>query len=81
MKLLRCIINDILMTEEYTLSGIACYTQTPEEIVYDLAIGLNTNPSAIFLRKIIELHRFIRRELYASIIEKIIIEYIKNKLV
>ncbi|HSW94069.1 MAG TPA: hypothetical protein VLJ15_06940 [Gammaproteobacteria bacterium] len=76
---LRCLINDILSTEEYTLSGIARYTQTPEDVVYELATGLNTNPSAIFLRKIIELHRFVRRELYSMIIEKIMTDYFKNK--
>jgi hypothetical protein len=79
MQFVRCVINDILSTEEYTLSGIASYTQTPEDIVFELATGLNTNPSAIFLRKLIELHRFIRRELYAVIIEKITAEYLKNK--
>src|SRR5262245_61947891 len=39
---MRCIINDILSTEAYTLSGIAFYTQTPEDIIYDLASGYNT---------------------------------------
>src|SRR5579871_3524885 len=41
----RCVINDILATEEYTLPGIAYYTRTPEEVVYEVAIGRNTNPS------------------------------------
>jgi hypothetical protein len=75
---IRCIINDILSTEEYTLSGIAYYTETPEEIVYDIAIGHNTSPSANLLRKIIELHRSVRRDLYRSIVEKIISEYSAN---
>src|SRR6188768_1913567 len=34
---LRCIINDILSSETYTLSGIAFYTQTPEDIIYEVA--------------------------------------------
>lgn len=70
----RCIINDILASGEYTLSGIACYTQTPEEVVYELAVGNITNPSMIFFRNIIELHRSIRVELYQAIMEKIISE-------
>ena len=74
-KFLSNIINDILSTKEYTLSGIACYTQTHEDVVYEVAIGINTNPSAIFLRKIIELHRSIRQELYREIIKKITNEY------
>jgi len=32
---IRCIINDILSTEEYTLPGIAYYTDTPEEIIIE----------------------------------------------
>jgi hypothetical protein len=74
----KCIINDILSSEEYTLSGIAYYTETPEEIVYDIAIGHNISPSANLLRKIIELHRSVRSDLYRSIIEKIISEYSAN---
>jgi hypothetical protein len=67
----RCVINDILSTEEYTLDGIACYTQTPEEVVYELATGANTRPSAVLLRKIIELHRSVRRDLYDAMMKKI----------
>jgi hypothetical protein len=75
-KFVRCVINDILSTEEYTLPGIACYTQTPEEVVYEVATGLNTSPSATLLRRIIELHRSIRQDLYHEIIKKITTEYL-----
>lgn len=74
-KFVRCVINDILSTEEYTLPGIACYTQTPEEVVYEVAMGLNTSPSATLLRKIIELHRSIRQDLYREIMKKMTTEY------
>ena len=67
----RCVINDILSTEEYTLDGIACYTQTPEEVVHELATGWNTSPSAVLLRRIVELHRSVRRELYDAMMKKI----------
>ena len=69
--LARCIIKDILATEDYTLSGIAYYTQTPEDVVYEVAIGQNTNPTAKFLRKIIELHREVKPNLYEEIMKKI----------
>lgn len=77
----RFIINDILLTEEYTLAGIACYTQTPEDIIYEIATGCNTRPCAIFLQKLIELHRSVRYELYQSIIKKIADIYIAAKIV
>jgi hypothetical protein len=71
----RCIINDILATEEYTLTGIAYYTQTPEEVVFEIVNGTITNPSVLFFRKVVELHKTVRHDLYKSIMEKIISEY------
>ena len=74
----RCLIKDILSTEEYSLSGIAYYTHSSEEVIYDVVIGLNTNPSLSLARKIIELHRSIRPELYRAIVAKIVNEYSKS---
>ena len=73
---IRLIIKDILSTEEYTVQGIACYTDTHEDIVHELASGLNTKPLATCLRKTIELHRSVRRELYHAIGKKLASEYL-----
>ncbi len=70
--LTQLIIKDILSTEEYNLKGIAYYTDTFEEVVEEFAIGSNASPSAIFLRKLINLHMSVRRELYSFIMKKII---------
>jgi len=78
-ELVRCIINDILSTEEYSLTGIAFYTRKPEDVIFEIASGNNTDPSASLLRKIIELHRSVRPSLYQQIIKKIIAENIENK--
>jgi hypothetical protein len=67
-----CVIRDILATGDYTLSGIAYYTQTPEEVLWDIAIGRITNPTINFFRKLIELHRSIRKDFYKEIVKKII---------
>lgn len=72
----RLIIGDILQTKEYTLPGIARYTDTPIDVIDELASGINTKPLAMCLRKIIELHRTVRRELYQSIARKIAREYL-----
>lgn len=71
IKFIRCIINDILSTEEYSLSGVALYTDTPEDVIYELASGCNTNPTFLLSRKIIELHRSVRPNLYREIANKI----------
>lgn len=71
---LRCIINDILTTEAYTMAGIATYTQTPEDIIYEVATGQNVNPSFILTRKLIELHRTVRPSLYRDVFNKAVRE-------
>jgi hypothetical protein len=72
---IRYIINDILSTEEYSLPGLAYYTHTPEDVIFEIATGKNTDPSASLLRKIIELHRTVRPDLYREIMNKIINEH------
>ncbi len=67
----RFILRDILSTEEYNLAGIAYYTDTHEDIIQEVIDGRNTSPSAILLRRSIELHRSVRQDLYHSIIKKI----------
>ena len=66
------LINDILSTEEYSLTGIANYTRIPEEIIFDVISGINKNPSSTLWRKVIELHSTVRRDLYRELIKKII---------
>ncbi len=70
-KFIRCILNDILSTEEYNLSGIALYTDVPEDVIYDLVSGCNANPTFLLSQKIIVLHRMVRPNLYQEIAKKI----------
>ncbi len=69
---LRFVIVDILSTETYNLLGIALYTQNSEETIYELMSGYNKDPSLLLARKIIELHRKVRPELYRIILKKAI---------
>lgn len=64
-------INDILMTEEYSLSGIACHTRIPEEVLYDVVAGLNTNPTLDLSRRIFELHATVKKDFYTALLKKI----------
>jgi hypothetical protein len=75
-SLIRHVINDILVTEEYSLEGIACYTQTTEDVICDVLAGKNPAPSLPLSRKIIELHRTVRPNLYREIMKKITSEYL-----
>lgn len=70
------LIKDILSTEEYSLSGIATHIHVPEEVLSDVASGVNNNPTFELSRKIFELHVTVRRDLYDTMMQKIISEYL-----
>lgn len=67
----RFVISDILQSEEYTLGGIAFYTNTPEEALYDVAAGININPSLSLTKRLVELHRSIKPALYQKLMRNI----------
>jgi len=66
------LVNDLLLNNDYSISGLACYTGYPEEVIYDLAAGINNNPTIALSNKIIELHFLSRRDLYISVLENLI---------
>lgn len=68
----RLIIKDILVSEEYTLDGIACYANTHKDVIYDVVMGYNASPSVMFVKSMIALHRTVRPELYQQISRKIL---------
>jgi len=68
---IRHIINDILATREYTLPGIAYYTDLPEEVILEVVTGQNTAPTLSLSQKLIQLHRSVRPQLYHSIMAKV----------
>ncbi len=69
------IIKDVLLSQEYTVEGMAQYTNLPEDIFYEIIEGRNITPSANLLQRVIELHRSVRPTLYNAIIKKITFEY------
>lgn len=70
-NLMQFIINELLVTNEYTIEGISLYTHTPRDIIYDLILGKNIFPSVFLVKKIITLHRKAFPKLYQNIINKI----------
>lgn len=67
---LRCIVNDILKSNEYTLNGIAYYTDSSKDVIEEILLGINQNPSLTLAKKLIDLHRSIRPDLYKAILAK-----------
>lgn len=76
--LLTLVIRDLIDSDEYTIAGIARYTNLPEDTIYNAAAGLNHDPSGTLLRRVITLHKSTRPKLYKKIIQKFIIEYIMH---
>lgn len=72
---LKTVINDILATNEYTLAGIAYYTDTPEDVIVEIITGKNQRPSAIFMQRAIDLHRLVKKDLYKHLAKKILLNY------
>ena len=70
-NLMRQLINDILSSETYDIRGIAYYTDTPEDVIHDVVMGNNQNPSLLLTRRLIDLHRSVRPEIYRAIADKI----------
>lgn len=77
-SIINLILQDLIRTNDYTISGVATYTNLPEEVIYDIAIGKNNNPTLEVSRKIIELHRGARTTLYKKVMEKITATYTKS---
>ena len=66
----RSFIQTMLSAGNYTLQGIARYTNTPEDVLIEVIAGRNLHPSALFLRKLIELDRIQRRDFYHAIVKE-----------
>lgn len=71
-KFAHLIVKDILLTGEYNLQGIAYYTDTYVDVIEELIDGRNTNPSAMLLKRLINLHRSVRRDLYNLVVKKLL---------
>ena len=71
-NIINTLVNDLLDSEEYSVEGLASYTGCSEDVIYDLAAGINSNPTLTISTKIIELHFVARQELYNSLIKKIL---------
>lgn len=70
-KFMGRVVNDILKTEEYNITGMACYSGVPDDVIFDLAGGYHLGPSFQLGMKIIELHFSARPALYSWIMDKI----------
>jgi hypothetical protein len=72
------LIEDILATGEYNLEGIAYYTDTHIDVINEIILKQSINPSVKFIKKLMELHRSVRNELYDTIVKRFVNECIST---
>lgn len=73
-NLIKCLVQDIISSEHYSISGIATYTDSHEEVIENILNGTHSHPSLPLARKIFELHRHIRPELYKALLNRALAE-------
>lgn len=73
-EIIRQMINEIILSNEYTLEGIAHVTRIPFEVIYDAAGGIKLQFSLPVWLKIIALYLQVKPALWQELIEKL-----KNK--
>ena len=71
--LARCVVKDIISSGMYTLSGIARYTHSSEDVLFDIVSGQNRDPSTNLFSRIIKLHQSVRPDLYRDILKKLVL--------
>jgi hypothetical protein len=74
--LIQKLTNDLISSGEYDLHALATYTGYPEDAIFDIATGLNNNPTVKIANRIIDLHATSRKQLYTALIKKIMLKYI-----
>ncbi|MBV9575162.1 MAG: hypothetical protein JO149_00905 [Gammaproteobacteria bacterium] len=77
-NLVTIIINDLLINNEYSIDALANYTNFPEEVIYDLAAEINTQPTLALSMRLVELHAIARRDLYSELVKKVIDKFLNK---
>lgn len=70
-SIIRSLVNELLISGEYSIQGLANYTGYSEDVIYDVSSGINHSPTLAFSTKVIELHFLARKEFYDSLVCKV----------
>lgn len=71
LTFIRFLIQDILLSGDYDIGGISRYIDSPKDVIMEILSGYHYNPSFLFARNLIGLHRTVRPQIYKEIIKKI----------
>ena len=62
-KILQLLLQGIVETGEYTLEGIAFYTNIPFDVIYDAACGISYHLSVTAWAKVVDLYLQVKPEI------------------
>ena len=66
----RIMVKDILESGDYNLEGIANYTASCEEVIFDVLCG-RIEPSISLFRRLLEIHYVVKKDFYYDLIQKV----------
>lgn len=78
-KIIQLLIHGIVETGEYTLEGIAYYTQIPFDVIYDAACGINNQFSITPWMRIIALYIQVKPDIAQMLFDKLLEMKDKNR--
>lgn len=78
-KIVETLLKEIVATGEYTLEGIATYTQIPLDIIVDAACGISNQLSVTPWTRIVDLYMQVKPDISKIFHEKLIEKLEKDK--
>ncbi|MBV8802448.1 MAG: hypothetical protein JO131_05720 [Gammaproteobacteria bacterium] len=78
-QIIKFLIENIIQTGEYTLEGIALYTQIPFDIIYDAACGINNQFTITPWARVIDLYLQVYPNIEEILIKRLIEIKDKNR--
>jgi len=71
-KIIQLLIQGIIDSEEYTLEGIAYYTQIPFDVIYDATCGITNHFSITPWTRIMDLYLKVRPDVKKALVHKLL---------
>ncbi|TAK71992.1 MAG: hypothetical protein EPO11_10690 [Gammaproteobacteria bacterium] len=69
--LIKQLVHEIVQTGKFSLESIAFYVNVPVDIIVDISVGINTDPSLSLAGKIIDLYISAKKSYYQTLIKRL----------
>ena len=79
-KIFQLLVQGIVETEQYTLEGIAFYTNIPFDVIYDAACGITNHLSVTAWSKVVDLYLQVKPDVARVLFDRLQFMVEKNHL-